>query len=145
MKYLAVLVFGLAVWVLLEEFILKDLRSNGMNSFWDNWRDLGRRMHMMIGIIAVLIIIVFFVRIVLYATRSWWTNQSKRLLWQIRVFGFLKNTKSLSVATILPGAFIKKKNCTQSPLKSRQDTIPSHHFKRARHGDTAPTAEGGEA
>ncbi|MEI7448255.1 MAG: hypothetical protein WCJ75_01420 [Desulfomonile sp.] len=71
MKYLAVLVFGLAVWVLLEEFILKDLRSNGMNSFWDNWRDLGRRMHMMIGIIAVLIIIVFFVRIVLYATRSW--------------------------------------------------------------------------
>jgi hypothetical protein len=62
MRYLLIFLLLLALWFLLEEFLLKDRRSEGLNSLTAKLKDLGTRVHWSIGVLAVSIVIIFVVR-----------------------------------------------------------------------------------
>jgi hypothetical protein len=64
MRYLILLAFILAGWVLIDEFIFKDRGEEGLETYGDKWRDLGRRLHMVFGILAILVLIIFVVRLI---------------------------------------------------------------------------------
>jgi len=64
MKYLLVLIIVLALWSLVDQFIRKDRSSEGRGSFFDELKDLGRNLHVMMGILAVIIIILFAARLI---------------------------------------------------------------------------------
>ena len=64
MRYLILLTFILAAWVLIGEFIFKDRGEEGLETYGDKWRDLARRLHMVFGILAILVFIIFVVRII---------------------------------------------------------------------------------
>lgn len=64
MKYLLVLVIVLAVWSLVDQFIRKERPSGDTGSLLDELKDLGRNLHVMVGIIAVIIIILFVARLI---------------------------------------------------------------------------------
>lgn len=66
MKYLMLLVILLAAWGLLGEFVFKDRSSEGINSLADKLRDLGRRLHLVAGLMAVLIIGILLLRLVFH-------------------------------------------------------------------------------
>jgi hypothetical protein len=62
MRYLLIFLLLVALWLLLDEFLLKDRRSEGLNSLTEKLKDLGSRLHWSIGILAVLIVIIFVLR-----------------------------------------------------------------------------------
>jgi hypothetical protein len=62
MRYLLILLLLLALWFLLDEFLLKDRRSEGLGSLTEKLKDLGSRLHWSFGVLAVLIIIIFVFR-----------------------------------------------------------------------------------
>ena len=64
MKYLLVLIIVLAVWSLVDQFIRKDRSSAGTGSFVEDLKDLGRNLHVMVGILAIVIIILFVARLI---------------------------------------------------------------------------------
>jgi hypothetical protein len=64
MKYVILIVFFLAAWLLIDEFVLRDRGSEGLDSYLDKLKDLGRRFHLVFGILAVLIIIFMIVRFI---------------------------------------------------------------------------------
>jgi hypothetical protein len=65
MRYVTLIVFVLLAWLLIEEFVFSDRRSEGLESYGDKWRDLGRRLHLVFGILAVIIILFLAVRFLL--------------------------------------------------------------------------------
>jgi hypothetical protein len=62
MRYLLIFLLLMALWLLLDEFLLKDRRSEGLNSLTEKLKDLGSRLHWSIGILAVLVVIIFVLR-----------------------------------------------------------------------------------
>lgn len=70
MRYLLIFLLLLALWLLLDEFLLKDRRSEGLNSLREKLQDLGSRVHWSIGVIAVLMIIIFILRFLFRALAS---------------------------------------------------------------------------
>ena len=70
MKFVIIIVFFLAVWFLIDEFVLSDRREEGLYTFSDRLRDLGRRMHMVFGILAVLIVLIMLVRFIVHTYQS---------------------------------------------------------------------------
>jgi hypothetical protein len=62
MRYLLIFLLLMALWLLLDAFLLKDRRSEGLNSLTEKLKDLGSRLHWSIGILAVLIVIIFVLR-----------------------------------------------------------------------------------
>jgi hypothetical protein len=71
MRYLIIFLLLMALWFLLDEFLLKDRRSEGLNSLMEKLKDLGSRLHWSIGIIAVLMIIIFVLRFLFRAVGSY--------------------------------------------------------------------------
>jgi hypothetical protein len=67
MKYFAILVFLILIWMLMAEFVFKDRTSEGFTSVWQKLRDLGSRFHLAVGIVAMLVLIYFVVRFLLVA------------------------------------------------------------------------------
>lgn len=61
----------MALWLLLDEFLLKDRRSEGLNSLTEKLKDLGSRLHWSIGILAVLMVIIFVLRFLFRALGSY--------------------------------------------------------------------------
>ncbi len=62
MRYLLIFLLLMALWLLLDEFLLKDRRSEGLNSLTEKLKDLGSRLHWSIGILAVLMVVIFVLR-----------------------------------------------------------------------------------
>ncbi len=71
MRYLIIFLLLMALWLLLDEFLLKDRRSEGLNSLTAKLKDLGSRLHWSIGIIAVLMVIIFVLRFLFRAIGSY--------------------------------------------------------------------------
>jgi hypothetical protein len=71
MRYLLIFLLLMALWLLLDEFLLKDRRSEGLNSLTEKLKDLGSRLHWSVGIIAVLMVIIFVVRFLFRAFSSY--------------------------------------------------------------------------
>jgi hypothetical protein len=71
MRYLIIFLLLMALWLLLDEFLLKDRRSEGLNSLTEKLKDLGSRLHWSIGIIAVLMVIIFVLRFLFRAIGSY--------------------------------------------------------------------------
>ena len=71
MRYLIISLLLMALWLLLDEFLLKDRRSEGLNSLTAKLKDLGSRLHWSIGIIAVLMVIIFVLRFLFRAIGSY--------------------------------------------------------------------------
>ncbi len=67
MKYLMLLAFTLVAWVLIQEFVLQDRGSEGLDTVGDKLKDLGKRFHIVFGILAVLLIASIAVRAILRA------------------------------------------------------------------------------
>ena len=65
MKYVTLLVFLLAAWLLINEFVLKDRRREGLDTYGEKLKDLGGRFHLVIGILAVLVLILMVIRLVI--------------------------------------------------------------------------------
>ena len=55
----------MALWVLLDEFLLKDRRSEGLNTITEKIKDFGRRLHWSVGVLAVLLIVIYVFRFLL--------------------------------------------------------------------------------
>jgi len=71
MRYLLVFLLVVALWFLFDEFLLKDRRSEGLNSLREKLKDLGSHLHWSIGILAVLIVIIFVLRFLFRAIGSY--------------------------------------------------------------------------
>ena len=71
MRYLIIFLLLMALWLLLDEFLLKDRRSEGLNSLTEKLKDLGSRLHWSIGILAVLMVIIFVLRFLFRAIGSY--------------------------------------------------------------------------
>ncbi len=71
MRYLLILLLLVALWFLLDEFLLKDRRSEGLSSLTEKLKDLGSRLHWSVGILAVFIVIIFVLRFLLRAVVSY--------------------------------------------------------------------------
>jgi DMSO/TMAO reductase YedYZ heme-binding membrane subunit len=67
MKYLMLLVFGLLAWMLIDEFVFQDRGAEGLDTFGDKLKDLGKRFHIVFGILAVLILLSLAVQAILYS------------------------------------------------------------------------------
>ncbi len=71
MRYLLIFLLLLALWLLAEEFLLKDRRSEGLTSLTAKLKDLGRRVHWSIGVLAVLIVIIYVLRFIIRVISSY--------------------------------------------------------------------------
>ncbi len=71
MKYLTILVFLLVTYYVIGEFVLKDRSSEGLTCAADKWKDLGRRIHQSVGIIAALMIIILVARFIYHTIDSY--------------------------------------------------------------------------
>ena len=71
MRYLLIFLLLMALWLLLDEFLLKDRKSEGLNSLMEKLKDLGSRLHWSIGILAVLMVIIFVLRFLFRALGSY--------------------------------------------------------------------------
>lgn len=72
MKYLTITVFFLVIYYVVGEFVLKDRSSEGLTSSAEKWKDLGRRIHQSVGIVAVLMIIILVARFIYHSIDSYW-------------------------------------------------------------------------
>lgn len=66
MKYLSTFLLIILGWLLVDEFILKHHEIGKKYSIVDRWKDLGRRIHSVIGTIAVVILIIYTVRLIIH-------------------------------------------------------------------------------
>lgn len=66
MKYLSSFLTIVLAWLLLDEFVLKHNELGKKYSIVDRWKELGRRIHAVIGTIAIAILIVYTVRIIVH-------------------------------------------------------------------------------
>jgi hypothetical protein len=71
MRYLFIFLLLMALWLLVDEFLVKDRKSEGLNSLTEKLKDLGSRLHWSIGIIAVLLVIIFVLRFLFRAIGSY--------------------------------------------------------------------------
>jgi hypothetical protein len=71
MRYLILLTLILAAWMLIHEFIFKDRGDEGLETYGEKVRDLGHRLHVVFGVLAVLIFVIYVVRIIV---RAYWTH-----------------------------------------------------------------------
>jgi len=62
MRYFLLLLVVLAMWAVLKEFLLKDRGAEGLQTYGDKWRDLGRRLHFIFGVLAVLLLVLMLLR-----------------------------------------------------------------------------------
>jgi DMSO/TMAO reductase YedYZ heme-binding membrane subunit len=72
MKYLTLIVLLLVISYAIGEFVFKDRSAEGLTSAADKWKDLGRRIHQSVGIIAVLMIIILVARFIYHTIDSHW-------------------------------------------------------------------------
>ncbi|MEI6133464.1 MAG: hypothetical protein WCP72_00700 [Desulfomonile sp.] len=66
MKYLSTILLIILTWLVVDEFILKRNESGRKYSIIDRWKDLGARIHSVIGILALVILIIYTLRLVVY-------------------------------------------------------------------------------
>jgi hypothetical protein len=71
MRYLFIFLLLMALWLLVDEFLVKDRKSEGLNSLTEKLKDLGSRLHWSIGILAVLMVIIFVIRFLFRAIGSY--------------------------------------------------------------------------
>jgi|WetSurSiteA1Bulk_404760.scaffolds.fasta_scaffold20430_2 hypothetical protein len=71
MRYLVGFLLLVALWFLFDEFLLKDRRSEGLNSLREKLKDLGSRLHWSIGILAALMVIILVLRLLFQALGSY--------------------------------------------------------------------------
>lgn len=67
MKYVALVVVFLVAWLLVDRVLSRDSSSAGRISLRQRWRELRSRIHVAVGIVAVLILIVFLLRLAFQA------------------------------------------------------------------------------
>ncbi|MFH1116201.1 MAG: hypothetical protein V1792_20000 [Pseudomonadota bacterium] len=70
MKYLLVFVIIISLWSLADQFFRKSGTSEGPGSFLDNLKEMGRNLHVMMGILAVIIIVLFAARLLFKGLES---------------------------------------------------------------------------
>jgi len=70
MKYLIFLILAMAAAVTVGQLLFKDRSAEGIYSFRDKLKDFGSRFHKVIGVVAVLIIVLFILRVLYYAVIS---------------------------------------------------------------------------
>ncbi len=66
MKYLSTFLTIVLAWLVFDEFVLKHNEVGKKYSIVDRWKELGKRIHSVIGTIAVAILIVYLVRLIIY-------------------------------------------------------------------------------
>ncbi len=67
MKYIALLAVFLIAWLIVDRVLFKDTRPGRRFSVRDSWRDLRSNIHIAVGIVAALILIISFLRLVFQA------------------------------------------------------------------------------
>ena len=65
MRYIYLIFFLLIAWLLFDEFILKDRSSEGLDNYRDKLRDLGKRLHFIFGVLAVVAVLFLLVRLII--------------------------------------------------------------------------------
>ncbi len=50
---------------MLDAFLLKDRRAEGLNTLTEKIKDFGRRLHWSVGVLAVLLILIYVLRFLL--------------------------------------------------------------------------------
>jgi hypothetical protein len=63
MKYLVVLLFVLAAWTIFDQLVLKSRDAGQRRPVMQELRELGSNFHVMAGILAALVIIIFLLRL----------------------------------------------------------------------------------
>ncbi len=63
MRYFLLIAVLLSLWMLVQEFLLSDRSEEGLDTFGAKLRDLGKRLHVVFGIMAVLIVVYLLVRV----------------------------------------------------------------------------------
>jgi hypothetical protein len=66
MKYLSSILTIILIWLLIDEFFLKQNEIGKKYSILDRWKELGKRIHSVIGTLAVAIVIIYSIRIIVY-------------------------------------------------------------------------------
>ncbi|MFH0959857.1 MAG: hypothetical protein V1897_14265 [Pseudomonadota bacterium] len=66
MKYLSTILLIILTWLVVDEFILKRNALGKKYSIIERWKDLGGRIHSVIGILALVILIIYTLRLVTY-------------------------------------------------------------------------------
>ena len=67
MRYIFVLAYLLLAWLLIDEFVFKDRSSEGLETYSDKWKDLGKRLHWVFGLLAALMMAILAVRFALHS------------------------------------------------------------------------------
>jgi hypothetical protein len=65
MRYIYLIFFILVAWLLFDEFIFKDRSSEGLDNYGDKWKDLGKRLHFIFGVLAALVILFLAIRFII--------------------------------------------------------------------------------
>ncbi len=66
MKYLSTFLTIILAWLVLDEFVLKHNETGRKYSIVDRWKELGRRIHYVIGTIATAILITYTLRLIVH-------------------------------------------------------------------------------
>ncbi|MGC8660395.1 MAG: hypothetical protein ACP5U1_15120 [Desulfomonilaceae bacterium] len=66
MKYLSTFLTIILLWLAADEFILKKNEAGRKYSIVDRWKELGKRIHYVIGTIATAILIVYAFRLIVH-------------------------------------------------------------------------------
>ncbi len=66
MKYLSAFLTIILAWLVLDEFVLKHNEVGKKYSIVDRWKELGKRIHSVIGTIAVAILVVYMIRLIIH-------------------------------------------------------------------------------
>jgi hypothetical protein len=66
MKYLSTFLTIILAWLLLDEFVLKHNEVGKKYSIVDRWKELGKRIHAVIGTMAVAILVVYMIRLIIH-------------------------------------------------------------------------------
>ncbi len=71
MKYVIPLVLVLAAWLIIDRLVLATSDPGAMGSFGEKMRALGRKIHLVFGIVAVLLLALVLLRL-LFLTLGYW-------------------------------------------------------------------------
>jgi hypothetical protein len=66
MKYLSTILIIILTWLVVDEFVLKRNELGKKYSLIDRWKELGGRIHSVIGIIALAILAIYTLRLVVH-------------------------------------------------------------------------------
>ncbi len=72
MRYVYLALLVLIAWLLLDEFVLKDRSSEGLGTYRSKWTDLGRRLHFVVGVLAVLMLVFLLIRFIVWHFHHGW-------------------------------------------------------------------------